>query len=766
MPKKAFAMLLVVLVLSLVGGAGVTRGQTPAVTPTPPATAAPIAAMPADDWARIQQKGRMFVGTSADNSPFSYYNANFAIDGFDAAVIRAIAQEMGIKVDMRDLAFPSLIDALQINQIDAAIGALTVMPERAEQVDFSNTYYVSTDAVLAPAGAPVPKVTKAQDLAHQIVGVQTGSIYAEWAQKNLVDAGILAAEDVVTFDDLAKAQQALTGGEIDRLLLDYLPAETFVEQGNVQKIGEGLIGKQQYAIAVRKGSTLLGPINDALTALQDQGKIVDLAQQYLNLDQPLPVPTPLPTPLPTPTATPTRRPVGPTPTPPPVTCIDGSMWVADLTYDDSHSIPVLKPGQRFVKTWRIGNTGTCTWTNAYLLAPVSGDLMGGSATSINGPVKAGRTYDVSVNLVAPRQPGVYKGTWQMVSGRGAPFGERIWVQIQVPSDKPTPTPTPTPPLVGDMPFITQFSAMPSQVTAGDQVIISWQVLGNVAYVQLYKDGTRFCMAGGCNFSAQSSQVDYPAVGSHTYQLVAYNPAGRTVSSDLARVVVYSGVSPTPTPTPPVVGDMPFITQFGVEPNWVNPGDPVYITWEVMGNVSYVQIYEDGGRLCIAGRCNYDATGSQADYPSEGTHTYQVIAFNPDGRSVSSDPASITVYSIATPTPTEPVIGDMPFITRFDVDPSVVDQGNPVSLAWNVEGNVDRVEIRKDGGQFCMPGGCSWGPSGGASDYPDVGAHTYQLIAYSPQGRAVTSDPVTINVEPLVGPVTPPEEPTFMPEPTS
>jgi len=148
------------------------------------------------------------------------------------------------------------------------------------------------------------------------------------------------------------------------------------------------------------------------------------------------------TPAPAPTATATSEPVQPQPTPT-GDCIDEAAFVRDVTIPDNTH---LSPGQHFVKTWRLRNSGTCTWTTDYALVFAGGDSMDGPAfVSLPGTVAPGNTVDLSVNLVAPTSSGTYKGNWQLRNADGVLFGTAdqanpgIWVQIVV---GPTATPTP------------------------------------------------------------------------------------------------------------------------------------------------------------------------------------------------------------------------------------------------------------------------------------------------------------------------------------
>jgi polar amino acid transport system substrate-binding protein len=100
------------------------------------------------DWPRVQDAGKIVIGTAADYEPFEFYNSNFALDGFDIALMQELGKRMGVEVEFKDFAFDGLLDALALGQVDAAIGAISVTPERQAQVDFSNLYYVGDDVAL------------------------------------------------------------------------------------------------------------------------------------------------------------------------------------------------------------------------------------------------------------------------------------------------------------------------------------------------------------------------------------------------------------------------------------------------------------------------------------------------------------------------------------------------------------------------------------------------------------------------------------------
>lgn len=128
-------------------------------------------------------------------------------------------------------------------------------------------------------------------------------------------------------------------------------------------------------------------------------------------------------------------------------CIDAMEFLKDLNYDDNDfaTYPIINPGEAFQKGFRIKNTGTCTWTNAYFIDYVYGNTtssrMQGDSTSVKGKVDPGQTYDIYLNLVAPKTAGKYVGYWQLLNDENESFGPSFWVAVQVRSTQPGDSPS-------------------------------------------------------------------------------------------------------------------------------------------------------------------------------------------------------------------------------------------------------------------------------------------------------------------------------------
>ncbi len=189
------------------------------------------------------------------------------------------------------------------------------------------------------------------------------------------------------------------------------------------------------------------------TSLPPAGNIETIAAQTIAAQQtilagtPHPSITPAPVTLlpqattPPPAPTDTVPPNAPTSTPRPAeTATPGkpcnrASFVADVTVPDDTQ---YRPGDKFTKTWRLKNTGTCTWNSSYALVFADGDKMSAPAeVPLTASVAPGQTVDLSVELTAPDTLGTYQGNWQLRDEQGKTFGigdkadKTFWVRIKV-----------------------------------------------------------------------------------------------------------------------------------------------------------------------------------------------------------------------------------------------------------------------------------------------------------------------------------------------
>jgi ABC-type amino acid transport substrate-binding protein len=451
---------------------------TPAPIPTPTAilAASPTsAALPSDDvWDRIMANKKIVVGTAWDYPPFSSVDPSFKVVGFDIALIEEIGRRLQIPVEIQNYPFDGLPGALQINQIDLAVAAMAITPERSSQLSFSPIYYVNQTAILTKNDSTITSITDFKQLANLRVGVRRGTTYEKMVQNLLIDTKLMTADKLLSYKQTDESVRDLIANRVDVVVLGEATANYYGSQQNLRVVGKGFQA-QDLAVAMRLGTPRL---NAEVTRVMDQmltdGTVLGFIQKYIQSDVTGVLSTPIPPSLSTDaTAIPPVLVVAP-----PTGCVNGMKFVADVSYGDNNmqNPPFVKPGEGFVKTWRVQNTGTCAWTPNYQLVYAYGNVtsaqMSGQPVHIPANVAPGQTTDLSVTLIAPTELLTYQGFWQLENDKGQLFGQAIWVAITTQANANTPVATVKP--AGSSCAVTVTEPRNS-ITAGSKFDTIWTV---------------------------------------------------------------------------------------------------------------------------------------------------------------------------------------------------------------------------------------------------------------------------------------------------
>jgi len=221
------------------------------------------------------------MGTNAEFPPYEYYDDNGKIVGIDAEIAAAIADKLGMELEIVDMKFDSILSSIQAGGVDMGLAGMTVTEKRKESVNFSVSYATGVQVVIVKEGSDI---TSPDDLVGKKIGVQlatTGDIYASMS----VEDGGYGEENVTKFNKGADAVQALLGGDIDAVIIDNEPAKSFVKANTGLKILETEYAVEEYAIAIAKNNTeLLEQINKALEELIADGTIDAIVAKYIKAD--------------------------------------------------------------------------------------------------------------------------------------------------------------------------------------------------------------------------------------------------------------------------------------------------------------------------------------------------------------------------------------------------------------------------------------------------------------------------------------------------
>ena len=226
--------------------------------------------------------GKLTMSTNASFPPYEMVADDGSFEGIDIEVAGAIAQKLGLELQVDDMGFDACLQAAQTGKSDIVMAGVTVTEERQAVMDFSNSYANGVQVVIVKEGSPIQTV---DDLANaNMIGCQmgtTGYIYCSDTPEN----GGFGEDHVTPYDDGAAAVQALMNGQIDAVVIDNMPAQEYVAANPGLKILDGEFTNEDYAIGVAKGNTeLLNAINGALEELQADGTLQSIVDKYIKAE--------------------------------------------------------------------------------------------------------------------------------------------------------------------------------------------------------------------------------------------------------------------------------------------------------------------------------------------------------------------------------------------------------------------------------------------------------------------------------------------------
>lgn len=214
----------------------------------------------------------LVVGTSADFPPFEFMK-NSEIIGFDIDLIKAIAEKLNMKVEIKDMQFYALIPSLENGDINVAIAGMAETEERARKIDFSKPYYFNKFALLVKgeydSNNPIKSGMK--------IGVQAGTVMHQWIKNYSVDV------NVMTMDRNLELVENLKNQRIDGILLDEISAKDIMQNNPTEGlsiVSLNSVHDDGISIGVKNNSPLLDGINKALTELEENGKLDELKKKW------------------------------------------------------------------------------------------------------------------------------------------------------------------------------------------------------------------------------------------------------------------------------------------------------------------------------------------------------------------------------------------------------------------------------------------------------------------------------------------------------
>ena len=220
--------------------------------------------------------GKLTMSTNAAFPPYESTDDNGNFVGIDIDVAAAIAEKLGLELQVDDMDFDAALLAAQNGKSDMVMAGVTVTEDRQLVMDFSDSYATGIQSIIVKEDSDI---ASPDDLADKMIGTQRGTTGYIYCSDDFGD------EHVTPYDNGLTAVQALVNGQVDAVVIDNAPAKEFVEANPGLKILDTAYAEEDYAIGVAKGNTaMLDAINTALEELKNDGTLQAIVDKYIKAE--------------------------------------------------------------------------------------------------------------------------------------------------------------------------------------------------------------------------------------------------------------------------------------------------------------------------------------------------------------------------------------------------------------------------------------------------------------------------------------------------
>ena len=223
--------------------------------------------------------GTLTIGTSAEYEPFEYMEDG-AYKGFDLELADAIADDLGLELEIENVDFDTIVPGIASGtKFDAGFAAITATPEREEEVDFTDSYYMDDQAIVTMAdNADITgeNYAEAMDFEGVKIAVQSGSTAEAFAKENFPKATLVPFKNATDCFAAVQSSQAVAL-VTNRSVAAQLVATSFSNEQIIKQVSTG----EEYAVAVNKSNAALkDAINESIAKLTEDGTVDELMEKY------------------------------------------------------------------------------------------------------------------------------------------------------------------------------------------------------------------------------------------------------------------------------------------------------------------------------------------------------------------------------------------------------------------------------------------------------------------------------------------------------
>ena len=216
------------------------------------------------------------IGTEGAYAPFNYTNADGTLGGFDVEIANALCADMHVTCEIVAQDWDGIIPGLKAGKYDAIVAAMSVTPERSQQVSFTDPYFSNALVFLAKKDSSFDPSNNSDIDSHSIAA-QRSTISSQWLEDTYPKA------DMKLYDTLSNAFLDLGSNRVDAMISDKLPAIEWLSSNAGSKYalkGDEIDINDNFAIAVRPGDPLQAKINQSLANIKANGTYDKINQKY------------------------------------------------------------------------------------------------------------------------------------------------------------------------------------------------------------------------------------------------------------------------------------------------------------------------------------------------------------------------------------------------------------------------------------------------------------------------------------------------------
>ena len=219
------------------------------------------------------EAGKLTMATNATFPPYEMTTDSGEIEGIDVDTAKAIAEKLGLELQIDDMDFDAALLSVQQGKADIVMAGVTVTDERKAVMDFSDSYATGIQSIIVPNDSDI---ASPDDLAGKKIGTQRGTTGYIYCSDDFGD------DAVVAYDSGLTAVQALNNGQVDAVVIDNAPATEYVAANPGLKVLDTSYAEEDYAIGMAKGSALEDAVNKALEELKADGTLQAIVDKYIN----------------------------------------------------------------------------------------------------------------------------------------------------------------------------------------------------------------------------------------------------------------------------------------------------------------------------------------------------------------------------------------------------------------------------------------------------------------------------------------------------